>query len=213
MNRTIRRTMPHPRVPIGWVNGRPVFPILGASEDDPSNDDTQDGQDEPDGSDAQDAPPVDDALAAQKKVNRDLERKLREARRELDALRAKPDSGQEPPPVDEIVAQRVSEALAEQQAKAAQRVLRSEVKAAAAGRMADPQDALVHLDLGEFAVDEDGSVDEQAIADAIDELLSKKPYLAAQGGSRGSADGGPREESSSEPKTVEAWNEVLGRRH
>src|SRR5699024_8991195 len=77
------------------------------------------------------------------------------------------------------------------------RILRSEIKAAGTGRLADPTDAYSFLDLTQFEVDDDGNVDEDEIAEAIDELVKKKPYLAAQGGRRfqGSADGGTRKEA------------------
>lgn len=67
-------------------------------------------------------------------------------------------------------------------AKANARIVRAEVKAAAAGRLNDPADALNFLDLSQFEVDDDGDVDADEIADAIAELVRTKPYLAAQGG-------------------------------
>jgi hypothetical protein len=66
-----------------------------------------------------------------------------------------------------------AEALAEVNA----RVLRSEVKAIAAGKLADPSDAARLLDLSRFEVDADGNVDAKAIAAAIDALVKEKPYL------------------------------------
>jgi hypothetical protein len=79
-------------------------------------------------------------------------------------------------------------------AKANDRIIKAEVKAASAGKLADPLDALKFLDLGSFEVDDDGNVDSSAIAAAIGALIADKPYLAAQGGGRfqGSADGGTR---------------------
>lgn len=74
-------------------------------------------------------------------------------------------------------AQRAAEAAA--LAKANSRILRSEVRAAAKGVLADPTDAYRFLDLDAFDVDQDGSVDEQAITDALTELVRTKPYLAA----------------------------------
>lgn len=71
-----------------------------------------------------------------------------------------------------------SEALA----KANGRIVRAEVRAAAAGKLADPADALRFLDLDQFEVGDDGDVDEDEIADAIEELITQKPYLAAQRG-------------------------------
>ena len=98
------------------------------------------------------------------------------------------------PDADEI--QRRADAKATAAANA--RVLRSEVKAAAAGRLADPADAHKFLDLSQFEVDSDGNVDEDEIAEAIEDLISKKPYLAAAQGQQrrfqGGADQGARKE-------------------
>lgn len=104
------------------------------------------------------------------------------ARRELRELKAK----YEPESKEEAAAQ----------TKFAQRILRSEIKAAAAGKLADPADAYRFLDLEQFEVGEDGEVDEDEIASAIADLVEKKPYLAATQGSRrkGSADGGVRKD-------------------
>jgi hypothetical protein len=38
------------------------------------------------------------------------------------------------------------------------------------------------LDLSQFELDADGNVDEDEVADAIKDLIERKPYLAAQGG-------------------------------
>jgi hypothetical protein len=87
------------------------------------------------------------------------------------------------------------------------RILRSEVKAAAAGKLADPADAHRFLDLSKFEVDDDGNVDEDEIADAIEDLIKRKPYLAAaQGGQRrfqGTSDGGARKDK---PLTLQDGN-------
>ncbi|OZF25171.1 hypothetical protein CH296_28085 [Rhodococcus sp. 14-2496-1d] len=48
--------------------------------------------------------------------------------------------------------------------------------------LADPADAPRFIDLDQFEVGENGTVDATAIADAIKELVEDKPYLAAQGG-------------------------------
>jgi hypothetical protein len=82
--------------------------------------------------------------------------------------------------------------------KANERILKAEVRAAAAAKLADPQDALRFLDLSEFEVGSDGEVDASQVAKAIDDLIASKPYLAAQGGQRfqGSADGGARNGSA-----------------
>ena len=79
-----------------------------------------------------------------------------------------------------------------------QRILKAEVRAAAATKLNDPADALRFLDLSSFEVGEDGEIDADTIASAIDDLVASKPYLAAQGSKRfqGSADTGTRNEST-----------------
>ena len=82
-------------------------------------------------------------------------------------------------------------------AKANERILKAEVRAAAAAKLADPADALRFLDLSVFEVGTDGDVDGAAVAAAIDDLIKNKPYLAAQGKRfEGGADGGARNESA-----------------
>ena len=74
-----------------------------------------------------------------------------------------------------------------------QRYVRSEVKAAAKGKLSDPGDAFKFLDLKQFEVSEDGEVDGDAINTAIDDLLKSKPYLGAQRArAEGSGEGGAR---------------------
>lgn len=81
-------------------------------------------------------------------------------------------------------------------AKADERILKAEIRAAAAGKLNDPKDALSFLDISTLEVGEDGEVDGAAVAAAIDELIRSKPYLAAQGKRfEGDADGGARKES------------------
>lgn len=128
-----------------------------------------------------------DAMKAERKAAKD---EAAAAKAERDALQAKLD-GKE---AEHTAAQ--EKAATEKAAldKANQRILRSEVKAAAKGVLADPADAYKFLDLDSFEVDDDGNVDEDAIADALKSLVTNKPYLGAQSGQRfqGSADGGAR---------------------
>src|SRR5690606_22222633 len=82
-------------------------------------------------------------------------------------------------------AQRIAhEAEVKALARANARILSAEVRAAATGRLSDPSDALTFIDLDQFEVDDDGAVDQDEIADAVADLLTRKPYLAAQGGSK-----------------------------
>jgi len=67
--------------------------------------------------------------------------------------------------------------------KANERIKKAEIRAAAAGKLNDPADALRYLDISEFEVGVDGEVDTAAVTAAIEGLVKNKPYLAAQGGS------------------------------
>lgn len=69
--------------------------------------------------------------------------------------------------------------------KANGRIVRAEIRAAAASKLADPSDALNFIDPDQFEVDDDGNVDQDEIAEAVTALLARKPYLAAQGGNPG----------------------------
>ncbi|GMA26193.1 hypothetical protein GCM10025864_39520 [Luteimicrobium album] len=79
-------------------------------------------------------------------------------------------------------------------AKANERILKAEIRAAA-GKLADPSDALRYLNLADFEVGPDGEVDQAAITASIEALIKSKPYLAAQGG-------GCSRPSSSPPRQV-----------
>lgn len=91
---------------------------------------------------------------------------------------------------------------ADAKAEAAGELLRGRVEdkiEAKAHGFADPEDAVALLlrrhDIEDFI--DDGKVDVDAITEALDDLLKKKPNLAAQGGKRfpGGGDGGPRKEA------------------
>jgi hypothetical protein len=119
----------------------------------------------------------------------------REKRRTLEARlaeRDKPAAGEQPDP--EALAR---QAEAQAMARVNERLVKAEVRAAAAGKLANPADAALFLDLSQFEVDDDGNVDADEVADAIEDLLKSRPYLAAQGGStkprfHGTADSGAR---------------------
>lgn len=213
---------------VGWRNARrgetgeqPIWPIMGGAEDDPADDPAdEDPADDPAG-DPEDDPEDPDPEGADKlgdpgkKALDTMKAKLRaeKAKRiaaegERDTLRngAKKDGE---PTADEIRA----EARQEATGKANARIIRAEIRAVAAGKLADPKDALIHLDVSTFDVDEDGEVDSDEIAEAIDELLKNKPYLAAATAKRfqGTGDGGaarksgkPKQLTESDLKTMTA---------
>lgn len=127
-----------------------------------------------------------DSMKSKWHAERDQRRAL-EA--EIEALKApKPSGDDSAPDTAEIKRQATRDA----NAKANTRIIRSEIKAAAAGKLADPSDALAYLDPSKFELNADGDVDADELADAIDDLLTRKPYLAAKAAPRfqGTGDGG-----------------------
>ncbi len=74
------------------------------------------------------------------------------------------------------------------------RLLQAEVKAAAAGKLSNPEDAVALLNMDGFVVSDDGSIDTKPIERAIDQLIKDKPYLAGAGAPPrpGSGDSGAR---------------------
>ncbi|MFE0720239.1 hypothetical protein ACFW23_04705 [Streptomyces rochei] len=190
---------------LGWRKARPgedddelfpIWPILGGAEDDDAGDSGDDSGDDDaedtddSGDDSEDDADPDGADALGDKGKRALAamkgkwKSERDKRRDLEQRlsQREQDGG------DDAAARAVQAATA----AANTRILRAEVRAAAKGRLADPKDALTFLDLTSFEVDEDGQVDEDEIADAIETLLKNKPYLAAQSGRKfqGTGDGG-----------------------
>ncbi|MGH3997483.1 MAG: hypothetical protein ACRDTJ_08480 [Pseudonocardiaceae bacterium] len=141
---------------------------------------------------------------AQQKINKTLESKLKKSAdgdgharaKELEAELAKL-QGREAEYQAAQEAQRVKD---EALAAANTRIVKAEVRAAAAGKLNDPADALAFIDLTSFEVTEDGAVDSAAMEAAVTDLISKRPYLAAQGGRfQGSADGGARNDTKKTP--------------
>lgn len=114
------------------------------------------------------------ALAAERKRAAAAEREKKALQKRLDALEEANLNE-----VDRAVKKARDEGAAEAIAMANERVIRSEVKAIATGKLADPADALAFLDMSTITVGDDGDVDAQAISTAIDELLQRKPHLAA----------------------------------
>lgn len=74
-----------------------------------------------------------------------------------------------------------NEATATVTAAAAKALAAQALIAEAKGRLADPSDAVAFLDVTEFQVGADFTVDAAAIAEAVTSLLTRKPHLAAKG--------------------------------
>lgn len=136
------------------------------------------------------------AIDTMKQKLRDAEKRAREAAAEAAQFRREAELRDKPAEEQALEAAR-AEARAEANAKANERILRSELKAAAAGKLADPTDAALFIDLTQFDVSGDGDVDSDALNDAIADLIQRKPHLAAQKQNRfdGNADQGPKREA------------------
>lgn len=175
--------------------------------DDTTNDDATGGGKNDDGSGKNDDDTQDDskglgeagqrAIAAEREARRKAERDARDAKKELDKLRAEGQSDAE-----KALAKAKEEARGEALKEANVRVLKAEVRALAAGKM-DPALAIKLLDLDQFEVDDDGEVDEKAISKAIDVLLKSHPGLANGKRTNGSADGGARDTAT--PVDMNSW--------
>lgn len=137
------------------------------------------------------------ALDSMKQKLRDAEKSARESKAELakrDAAAALKDLPAEEAALSE--AEKRGEARATEAAN--KRILKSELKALATGKLADATDAALYINLDDFAVDDNGDVDSDALNDAIAALLEKKPHLAAQKQNRfdGAADQGAKGKDS-----------------
>lgn len=129
-----------------------------------------------------------DAMKSKWRTERDKRRELEQRLTENSTPKGDADTDQ--PAADQIRREALQAANA--------RILKSEVKAAAAGKLADPADAFRFLDMDAFEVNADGEVDADEIADAVQELITQKPYLAAATAKRfqGSGDGGAARKAS-----------------
>jgi hypothetical protein len=125
------------------------------------------------------------AIAAERTARKAAEKAAKTAQDELDKLRTATMSETEKA-IAEAKAEGRKTALSEVNGK----LLRSEIRAAAAGKLADPDDAPLLLgDLDQF-LDKDGDPIPKAIASAIDTLVKSKPYLASAGSRPGPLPGG-----------------------
>ncbi|MGW5639631.1 hypothetical protein [Streptomyces sp. NPDC003832] len=109
-----------------------------------------------------------DAMKAQRNAERDQRKALEQRIADLEAKQTAPDP------------------------RADRRIIRAELKAAAAGKFADITDVFNNIDLAQFEVNEDGDVDASKLSAAIEDLLTRKPHLGTSKRPRfeGTGDGG-----------------------
>lgn len=187
-------------IAVGWRNARtgedgpqPIWPILGGAPTEDEQDDDQDDQDDADkqDDDQDDAAKPEDAeqlgAAGQKALDavkaryRAERARRRQAEQDLathkQQTEAKPTEGEgdEAPDLDKIREEGRTAARAE---GLRERAL-DRLEAKAARTFADPEDARAHL-AGRVEEFVDGDrIDTEAITEALEELLAKKPYLGS----------------------------------
>lgn len=143
-----------------------------------ADDTTDDTTAEPDDADVK--PPTDDlgdagkrALDAERKAARAAERKAKDLEKRLAEIEA-----QNQTEAEKAIAAAKAEGRTEALSVANRRIVTAEVKAAAAGVLQDPDDAVRLLDLDAFEVGDDGEVDIKAIKAEVAALAKAKPYLS-----------------------------------
>jgi hypothetical protein len=147
------------------------------------------------------------ALDEERKARRSAERAAREAQARTDELarqveeltrKSMTDAERQ---VAEQVEVRSAELRAEIEAQANARILAAETKlltarlqAGAAGKLTNPADVAVFVNIDDLERDASGDVSDTAIAAAVEALIAERPYLAAKAGApNGSADQGRRD--------------------
>lgn len=136
-------------------------------------------------------PKNEDALRAERNRADAAERARLAAEAERDELRTKNQTAEE-----KAIEAAKKAGRDEATLEANRRIARSEIKAAAGGKLQDAEDAASFLgDIDRFIVK--GEVDSKAITSAIDELVKAKPYLAAAGKARPLPGGGATQSSGS----------------
>ncbi|MEW1754696.1 hypothetical protein [Streptomyces angustmyceticus] len=154
-------------------------------------------QDDPAGDDEGDDPKLGEAgekaLKAERAARKAADKKAAELEAEVSRLR-RSNAANKGTDVDAIKA----EIRADIEGASAARIIRAEVKAAAAKRLADPGDAVKLLDLSAFELNADGDVDTKAVTKALDDLLKEKPYLAAGKQPWGDVGGGHRDPAAAD---------------
>lgn len=131
------------------------------------------------------------ALAAEREARKKAERDVKDLRARFEQM----EEAQNKTAAERAELDKQRQMERDALAKANERIVSAEIRAAAKGELADPGDALTFIDRSDFDVGDDGSVDADAIKSAVADLLNQKPYLAARRDARveGSADAGARE--------------------
>lgn len=188
----------HPRLRFIDGAGDGAAGDSGDEGDDEGTGDEQEGDGTGDGDGAEELGDKGKQALDRMKAERTAARnEARDAKRELadfkaaEALKGKPAD-------EQALETAKAEVRAEANKKANDRILRADLRAAATGKLADPTDAALYLNLDDFTVTDDGETDSDALNDAITDLLARKPHLSAAKQTRfdGTADQGAKGKES-----------------
>jgi hypothetical protein len=172
----------------------------------PEEDDTDTGNGDAGAGDLGDAGKR--ALDEERRARRAAEKAAKERDDELAKIRAELDDARKKNLTDEE--RRVSEAVEAAKAETAKeltekhaaelsaagrRLVGARLQAVAAGKVINPADTALYIDLDTLERDASGDVPDAALAAAVDALVKERPYLAARAG-KGSADQGRQSDSA-----------------
>lgn len=127
------------------------------------------------------APPEKPAGAAEvdwKRESRKHEQRAKQAQDELEKLKAAAMSDTEKA-TEKAVKEATDAALAEADTRWKTRMVSAEVRAAAATKLTNPADAMAFIDIESLKWKGD-ELDPESLAQAVDELIKQRPYLALQ---------------------------------
>lgn len=135
-----------------------------------------------------------------KSQSRKHERRAKQTAKELEDARARlakieeANQTEQERALEQARKEAAEQARSEVDGRYRKKILRAEIRAQAAGKFADPDDAIRLLDLEDDDVfDDEGEVQTAVLTNALDDLLERKPHLRADTGSgrpKGGADGG-----------------------
>lgn len=120
--------------------------------------------------DANAAAALKEALRKERELRRSYEREVKTLKQAAEDATRTPD--------EQAIAKAQREAASEVTKRFTDMLVRAEIKTAAAGRLADPELAVKLIDITGIEVDENGSVDTESVAAALDKLVAEYPVLA-----------------------------------
>ncbi len=118
------------------------------------------------------------AIAAERKRANAAEKALKAVQEQLDGLTQASQTETEKA-IDKARKEATDAATAEVTKSFRDRILKSEIRAQATGKYADPDDAIRLLELEDDVFDDDGEVRTDALSKQLDALLDRKPHLKA----------------------------------